>query len=163
MCSCSGTCAECATITTQKGEKGDPGASIAGVTTPSGPTYTLGSLETGVMLNFAAPTGLAVTLPTAPADGTYYEITVTKDVTSNSYDILTGSGDTFSGSLFAMKSGDYPAFSKPTSTDNKISMNGSTTGGLVGTNFRLVYSSRKWIVSGNTYGSGTLASSFSTV
>lgn len=160
MCSTNCSC----NVTGLKGKKGDPGRSLAGVSVPTTATYALSVADSGTMINLSRPTGLSITLPTAPTDGTYYEFTVVKDVTSNTYDILSGT-ITLEGSLFAMKAADYPAFSKPVSTDNKITMNGSTTGGLVGTNFRLVYSAtdRKWIVSGNTYGSGVLATSFATV
>lgn len=166
MCNCTGICDCNALISTSKGEKGDPGRTLAGTELiASAASEALTVDDNGIVIYLSNATGKEYTLPSAPTNGTFYEFSVYTSVTSNAYNILASGTDTFSGSLLSSKAADHSSLFSPVSTDNKISLNGTTTGGLIGTNFRVVYLSvqRKWFVSGDNYGSGALATPFSTI
>src|SRR4051812_34890508 len=84
-----------------------------------------------VVINAAA--GLTVTLPASSGKGDVYEIFVGTTVTSNNYIIkVANSTDILAGAVHL--STDIAGSSMLTSTtDDTITMNGSTTGGLRGT------------------------------
>jgi hypothetical protein len=109
--------------------------------------------------------GTTITLP-APVPGTNYSFVVITAVTSNSYKIITDAGTTF------MQGIDTIGFSTLGSIENfqgngtshiSFNMNGTTTGGLIGTQVDcLCITSTLWQVNANNFGSGTLATSFAT-
>ena len=156
-----GNCSTCGSaIVIPVGEKGDSGSSIAGVITVATASYTLDPAQTGSLVVLDRAAGSDVTLPTDPATGTYYTFTVATDVTSNDYSVNLGSaGENFEGYLFGMKAATAPELFTPSALGTSIlSMNGSTTGGLVGTQFSVVYTETNvWTLSGNFYGTGALA------
>lgn len=161
------------------------GATTLGATTVSSLTNTgasVGSLKTVTNLTAAtaAPTaaqsgtlftlgraaGITVTLP-APVVGLTYEFLVTTSVTSTSYKIITDAGTTLlQGAYVAGYAtvGDVNVFESLVATSNiSVNMNGTTSGGLVGTLFRFdCLSSTLWNVSGTNFGSGTMVTSFAT-
>jgi hypothetical protein len=179
MCNC-----KCTPILSQKGEKGDQGESIVGPQGPAGAdgtdgtnggqiegtivvalgTASLTEGETGskVVLNRAA--GSIITLPDTPADGTNYTFMTKTDLSSNNYQINTGVAglDTFIGYLYGKKGGTADEIFQ-TASATHIIMNGTTTGGDLGTNVKVSYSGteNKWYVSGWVQGSGALVTPFS--
>jgi hypothetical protein len=139
------------------GPKGDPGGTpeVTPVTTPS---VTLTGTDSGtVLLN--RPAGSDIQLPTAPADGTFYSIQVVSETIAG-YNIATGGTDVFAGYINMNKAGDYPIVYPAAGTETNISLNGSTSGGLIGTNINIVYSNGVWQTSGQTMGSGATITPF---
>ena len=101
-----------------------------------------------------------MTLPTDPTVGTYYDFIVGTAVTSNDYSVNLGSaGENFNGFLYGNKAATAPELFTPSALGtSSISMNGTTTGGLVGTAFTVMYTDTNvWTITGSFYGSGTLA------
>lgn len=186
MCSCSGNC-DCANVITySKGEKGDPGSAgptgatgATGATGPAGDsgianievvtaaTRTILEADSGTLFVLDRAAGIAMTVPSDPADATWYEFEVKTDVTASSYSITltNGSGtELLSGFIYGKKSATADErFLPDLVNDVVISMNGTTTGGTRGTSFRIVYDKPnvRWYTSGYFYGSGTLATPFS--
>ena len=175
MCGCSGNC-NCNDINYSRGEKGDTGATGATGTTgatggqiettipvTSG-TITLTELQTGgkVILDRAA--GSVITLPDTPDDGTNYTFMTKTDLTSNNYQIDAGVNglDSFYGYVYAKKAGTADEIFQ-TASATHITMNGTTTGGDIGTNIKMSYdaTNNRWFVSGSYQGSGVLATPFS--
>jgi hypothetical protein len=139
-----------------------PKKSVSG----SGATVTLTAAQTGSTVLMDRAAGIVFTLPTAAA-GLAFDFYVTTAVTSNAYKVITSVGtelliggllsdDTDSSDALAM-------FNANGSSHIAVSMNGTTTGGLVGTRIRVTcLSATKWFVEGTVYGSGTVATPFAT-
>lgn len=173
MCNCS-SCLN--NINFSQGEKGDPGAT--GATGPTGDTG--GQIETTIVANtgtlalteaqsgskviFDRAAGVIVTLPDTPADGTNYTFMTKTDLSSNNYVINAGDDglDSMFGYVYAKKSGTADEIFQ-TATATAITLNGTTTGGDVGTNIKTSYdaTNNRWYVSGSTQGSGALGTPFS--
>lgn len=115
-----------------------------------------------VVLNRAA--GVTATLPAATGSGEVYRVYVGTAVTSNA-DIIqvANASDTMAGMVTtALAAGGAPFSETATGTDDTISMNGTTTGGLIGSYYQLTdWATNVWFVQGWNAGSGTLASSLS--
>lgn len=131
-----------------------------------GATRTLKAEESGALCLLDRAAGVVYTLPT-PVEGMQFEFLATVAVTSNAYKVITAAGTQFllgaimGGSLTVADSGDV--FQADGSTHVAISMAGSTTGGLVGTRFKLTaISATQWVIDGVYVGSGTLADPFAT-
>lgn len=131
-----------------------------------GATRTLAAKESGALCLFDRAAGVVFTLP-APVLGMQFEFLATVAVTSNAYKVITNSASVFllgsvmGGSLTVADSGDV--FQANGTTHVAISMAGSTTGGLIGTRFRVTaISSTQWVIDGGYVGSGTLADPFAT-
>ena len=113
--------------------------------------------------------GMDITLPAvSSADaGLWIRIEVAVTVTSSDLVAVTAaSGDLLEGSVYLTKATDAVAnqveFAADESNDLTLSMNGSTTGGLIGSWAKLtVNDSGYWTVKGQILGSGTLATPFS--
>jgi len=167
----SGRCGTCGKIYSSVGPKGDPGADGASgalkpVIVADAATLTLnGPTDSGSLILLDRAAGTIVTLPDTPANGTNYTFQVKTDVTSNNYQINTGVAglDLLSGYVYNDKAGSLPAIVSPDPAhDTSITMNGSTTGGLVGTNFTLTFDGTNlWNISGTVRGSGTMTTPFS--
>lgn len=113
-----------------------------------------------IVLNAAA--GLTVTLPAATGSGAVYEIVVGTTVSSNSYVIaVANASDVMMGVLGIAT--DIAGVNVPTtSTSDTITMNGSTTGGILGSRVVLQdVAANKWAVSGALVSSGVEATPFS--
>lgn len=142
------------------------GGSTAAVISGSGATVQLTAAQAGSIVLMDRAAGIVFTLPTAAA-GMTFEFFVTTAVTSNNYKVITKNGtelliggllsdDTDSSDALAM-------FNANGSTHIAMTMNGTTTGGLVGTRIRMrCLSTTKWFVEGTVYGNGTVATPFAT-
>lgn len=131
-----------------------------------GATRTLLAEESNALCLFDRAAGVVFTLP-APVEGMQFEFLATVAVTSNAYKVITNSASVFllgavmGGSLTVADSGDV--FQANGTTHRAISMAGSTTGGLVGTRFKVTcISATQWLIEGGYVGSGTLADPFAT-
>lgn len=130
-------------------------------------TATFGSINAGsavtlspglhegltVLMNTAA--GSTVTLPAATGTGNYYDVLVTTTVTSNNHIFKTNGTDTFCGALDI--NGTTSASFPLTGTNKTITMNGSTTGGIIGTMFHVQdVATNLWYCNAALVGSGTV-------
>lgn len=129
----------------------------------AGAAKTLLAEDSGaiILLNIAA--GSVVVLP-APVAGMYFDFLVSVSVTSNSHSVTTDAATTFMGGgiqqMIDTTAVSEGQFADPTS-DVTITMNGTTTGGLIGTAFRLAcISATVWHCNGLVASSGTLATPF---
>ncbi len=136
------------------------------VITGLGATRTLNELESGsqIVLNRAA--GTVLTLPTAKA-GISFDVFVATSVTTNSYKIITSVGTEFlTGNILSVDtdtSNALAGFTGNGTTHVAVTMAGTTTGGLIGTRLRVTcLSSTLWSVTGENFGSGTVATPFAT-
>ena len=113
--------------------------------------------------------GMDITLPSVDKSdaGLWVKIEVAVSVTSSDLVAVTAaSGDLLEGSVYLTKATDAVAnqaeFAADESNDLTLSMNGSTTGGLIGSWAKFtVNESGYWTVEGQLLGSGTLATPFS--
>ena len=131
-----------------------------------GATRTLSVDESGSMVVLDRAAGIVLTLPLA-VPGLTYDFVATTSVTSNAYKVITGAGtelliggytnvDTDTSNAVAVFTGNG-------STHVSISMNGTTTGGLLGTALRFTcLSTTRWMVEGFVQGSGIVATAFAT-
>lgn len=120
-------------------------------------TLTVG--QSGSTVVFTASLGTRLTLP-APTVGTVYEFVVGVTPTSGTHGILTNSGSVFlQGSLLmAPTAGTVATFTANGTSNVAVGMNGTTTGGIQGSQFRAIaVSSTVWEVTGVLGGSGALA------
>jgi len=133
------------------------------VTASGAATRTLKADESGGVFLWDGAAGIAYTLP-APVVGMTFVFLVSVSVTSNAHSVVTDAATTFIGGgiqqMIDTTAVSEGQFADPTS-DVTISMNGTTTGGLIGT--RVVFeciSSTVWNCSGLVASSGTLATPF---
>jgi hypothetical protein len=131
-----------------------------------GATRTLLAEESGALCLFDRAAGNVYTLP-APVEGMEFEFSTTVLVTSNAAKVITNAATVFlvgslmGGSLTVGDSGDV--FQGDGTTHVAVSMNGSTTGGLVGglMKFKAI-SATQWLVTGDFVASSTVATPFAT-
>jgi hypothetical protein len=121
--------------------------------------------DNGITLNLKKADGIAVTLPACQV-GLKYKVLVGTSVTSNALTVATSAATELfvGGPVTGLASGGATAFlfAADESNDDTFSMNGTTTGGLLGTTLTFeCISSTRWLVSGVNIGSGSLATSFS--
>lgn len=138
------------------------------VTVDTDATYTVTTAQSGTLFVLAKASGITFTLPTA-AVGLTYEFFVSVSCTSNNYGIDTDGTDVFSGIVSNVdKDQAYDsatilqAICKADGTPTHIDMNGSTTGGLIGS--RLVItaiSADVWSVDGILHGDSNVITCFS--
>ena len=127
--------------------------------TAVGAAKTLTTADSGGIFLLDTAAGSVVTLPT-PAAGMKFRFVVSTSVTSNSHIIGGSAGEFLLGCL--QMGIDTSATSEMQAlngtTHLTITMNGSTTGGLIGTviDFEGI-SATQWLVNGLVVGSGTLA------
>lgn len=130
--------------------------SVAGVGTVN---YQLTNEQSGALIIFNSTTGNLVTLPT-PVKGVWFEFIVQIARTGGSSVIITNdtTAESLIGSIISASEtvGDgMDVFTANGSTHDQIAMNGTTTGGEVGTRFVLTaLSSTQWLVKGTNQGSG---------
>lgn len=132
----------------------------------TGATRTLTSAQSGAMVYLDKADGVIITLPAATV-GLAYTFTVVTSVTSNNYKISTATQGTefFDGTINSLQDAAVASavFSGDGSTTDNFIMNGTTTGGLIGTSvtFRCT-AANKWTASGFVRASGTEATPFTT-
>jgi len=120
-----------------------------------------------VVLDRAA--GIVITLPIAKV-GLTFQVVATGSVTSNSYKIITSNSSTFLVGAYASFDTDTTStanavqfFAGNGTTHVALTMGGTTTGGLIGTNLKFTcISATQWLVEGNNLGSGAVATAFAT-
>lgn len=133
----------------------------------SGATVTLTAAQSGSVVLLDRAAGITFTLP-APANGLYFDfLSLTTTTGGNNYKVITDAGTTLLiGSLINIdtdSSNAVAAWTANGSTHIAITMNGTTTGGLLGTQFRLTcISATRWMVTGIDQGSGVVATPFAT-
>jgi len=137
----------------------------AKVISGTGATKTLTKAESGAIVLFDRAAGIVFTLP-APVVGLEFTFVVTVDLTSNAYTVNTDAATTFivgslEGDIEGAATGETH-FANGT-THIGISMNKTTTGGLIGGIFTLkCITSTLWMVTGNTSCTATPATPFTT-
>lgn len=175
MCNCSSCLNDINFGIGEKGDKGDTGpagtngtngTNATGTLTPVVDVVTvnvaLTAADTGKLILFDRPDGITVTLPDTPPDGTYYTFEIKDPLTVLPYVINTTAGDLLAGFVYMKKAATADAIFSPVAPSTQISMNGTTTGGQIGTSFRLTFDGiDTWWVSGYIYGSGAVATPFS--
>lgn len=126
-----------------------------------GSTIALTAAQSGQTVNLDTATGTVVTLPT-PVAGLFFNFQVTVSVTSNSHEIKTSAGTIFmQGVVAQIGSATTFGFKGDASTHVCLKMNGTTTGGLLGSQFTVTcLSATQWLVSGINVASGTAATPF---
>ena len=137
-----------------------PGAqSISGL----GATKTLTQAESGSTILFDRAAGIVVTLP-ASVPGLEFEFVVSVDLTAAAYAFVTD-GAFLLGSLLGGIEGaatDETHFANGT-THVGVSMNKTTTGGLIGGKFKVrCLSATLWTIEGNTSCTATPAPPYTT-
>lgn len=126
----------------------------------------LTAAQSGSVVLFDRAAGTIYTLPT-PAVGLYYDFHVTVSASGGNYKIITNTGTVLLiGSLINIDtdtSNAVAAWTADGSTHIAITMNGGTTGGLIGTKIRLTcLTTTRWMVEGIDQGSGSVATPFAT-
>jgi len=133
---------------------------IANLTASTGaPTVA----QSGSVFTLSRTAGITVTLP-APTVGLQYTfISITTPTTGN-YKIITDAGTTLLQGVITSATTTASVFESVVATSNiAVTMNGTTTGGLVGTQLTFTcLSSTLWQVFGTNFTSGTTATPFAT-
>lgn len=126
---------------------------------------TLTAAQSGSTVLFDTAAGITFTLP-APVVGLDYTFIVATTVTSSNHKVITNAGTVFmAGALAVMEASGSTNLGALGNGSSHLSvlMNGTTTGGILGTKFTLTcISATVWEASGIVAGSGTLATPFST-
>jgi len=115
----------------------------------------------GQTINLSRAAGIVVTLPAATGTNAVYKFVVTTAVTSNDYVIqVANATDTLNG--FAAVGGTTASVFGTLPASDTITMNGSTTGGLVGSYVEITdIATGEFLVTSALVGSGTPATPFS--
>jgi hypothetical protein len=157
------------------------GKYIMAITTFSGPVRSLAGFITGTDVNSTVTTatlavtsdyngqtinlsraaGAVVTLPAATGSKATYTFVIATAVTSNSYVIqVANSTDTFNG--LASVGGTTGGVFSTLAVSDTLTMNGTTTGGLVGSYVEVTdIAAGEYLISAALVGSGTAATPFS--
>lgn len=166
-------CTSCGRVYTSVGPKGDTGATGAAgadasalreTTLANAATLTLTGPDTGGLILMDRAAGSAIALPSAPADGTNFTFQTKTDPSTGNYTITTGGSDIFAGSTYSKVAGAVDTmFSATAGTETIITLNGTTSGGLIGTDIDMVYRAdgAAWYVSGVNRSSGVVITPFS--
>lgn len=141
------------------------GRGYNGVVNVTAATYTLTQAQSGALVLFNKADGATVTLPAAPTVGTFYDFVVGTTITGSNAVIVTGASCFIAGALSAGIDATTPGTNPGPkywvmngSSHTTITMNGTTTGGYIGTHLRYVaVSPTVWAVTGNLFSSGTIA------
>lgn len=127
--------------------------------------FTLTAAQSGGLVVFDKLDGAVATLP-APVIGLFYDFVVDTASTSVGQKVITSAASIFiKGTVLQMTAADAANVLDTANgtTHVAITMNGTTTGGCVGTRFRLTCRSATiWEVEGLTIASGSVATSFTT-
>lgn len=120
------------------------------------------NVHSNTIVSLASATGRTLTLPASSGKGDVYTIFIKTTVSSGSAVVqVANSTDVIQGALHLTT--DIAGTSIPTSgTTDTITMNGSTTGGVIGSWLRLTdVSSGFWMLEGGLVCTGTEATPFS--
>lgn len=115
----------------------------------------------GVLILLDSTTGRTLTLPASTGKGDTYEVYIPTTVSSGNHVIAALTTDIIQGVLSIAT--DVAGVTCPTTaTSDKITMNGSTTGGILGSRvFLQDAKAGQWAVSGSLVSSSTEATPFS--
>jgi hypothetical protein len=131
-------------------------------TTPAGSTLTVTrSTHLGRTILLDTASGSTITLPAAAGTGDTYRFFTSVAVTSNNHIIkVANASDTMTGMITGSTLAGSGSFVEAAGgTDDTITMNGSTTGGLIGSQYEITdIATNLWNVKGLNVGSGTMAS-----
>jgi hypothetical protein len=132
----------------------------------TGATRTLTADQSGAQVFLDKADGVVITMP-ACAVGLFFEFVVVTSVTSNAYKLSSATQGTefFDGTVNSLQDAAVASavFTGDGTTHDNVSMNGTTTGGLVGTWLRVSCSkANTWTVWGAVRASGTEATPFAT-
>lgn len=130
-----------------------------------GATRTLLAKESGAMCLFDRAAGVVYTLPTA-VEGMTFDFSTTVTITSNAAKVITASASQFIVGavqlIIAASAVTFGATANGT-THRAVSSNGTTTGGVIGDQYRLTaISATQWELRGLLSASGTLATPIAT-
>lgn len=120
--------------------------------------------HSGALLTVNAAAGVALTLPAASGSGARFRVFIGTTITSNSTTIkVANASDTMVGGVLVLQdAGSTVAGFEAGSTDDTITLNGSTTGGIKGDLFTIEdVATNLFMVWGNASGTGTEATPFS--
>ena len=145
------------------------GINKANIVSGNGATVALNEEQSGSLIVLDRAAGITITLPPAKV-GLSFQVVATVSVTSNSYKVITSNSSTFLAGSYASYDTDTTSTANATqffagnaSTHVSVTMNGTTTGGLAGTNLKFTcISATQWLVEGSNLGSGTVATAFAT-
>ena len=131
-----------------------------------GATRTRLAKESGALCLLDAAAGNIFTLPT-PVEGMFFEFLQTVSVTSNAAKVITAAVATqfLVGSVteVTIATATPAGFSANGTTIVAISSNGTTSGGLIGSRFKVTaISATQWGIDGVIVGSGTIVTPFAT-
>lgn len=125
-------------------------------------------LHEGKIITLNRAAGIAVTLPAATGDGACYTFMVGTTITSNSTTIkVANASDVYVGFVTqAADGGSGVVIYETAATDDTITLNGSTTGGLKGDRYELVDmkldgTNAVWVLRGVQSATGTEATPLS--
>lgn len=123
---------------------------------------TLNRSHIGVPITLDAAAGLTVTLPASSGSGDSYSITVGTTVTSNAYVIQVANATDIMAGVVSVSTDAAGVSILTAATSDTLTMNGSTTGGLKGSQVVLTdVASGVWAVSGGLISTGAEATPFS--
>ena len=126
---------------------------------------TLDIKDSGALVLLDAAAGFTVTLP-APVVGAYYDFVQTVTQTSSTQKLITNAATVFIlGEVltYTTATASPAGFAFDGATHIAVTTNGTTTGGIIGTRFRVTcISSTVWLIEGVFVGSGTIATPAST-
>lgn len=134
---------------------------------PTVATRVLKADESGSLCIFDRAAGVVFTLP-APELGLFFDFAIRTTITSNAATVNAGATRFITGSLVSIDTDTANAvigFVANGTSHISIAQNGTTTGGVAGTIFRVecigtVASARTWVVSGTVLGTGVVATPF---
>jgi len=123
---------------------------------------TLDASDAGTVLTVNAAAGLTLTLPEASGTGMRYTIVIGTTVTSNSVVIAANGTDTMTGLAISAADGGNSVNGWETAADtDKVTFNGSTTGGIKGDIVELIdCADALWSVRVMSSSTGTEATCF---
>jgi len=138
------------------------------VTVDTAATYAVTAAESGTTFVLAKATGTTFTLPTASV-GLTYKFFVSVSAAGGSDIIITDGTDNFEGIILNVdKDQAYTstealqAICKADGTPTTITLNGGTTGGLIGSCIEVTaINADRWMVSGILHGDSNVATCFS--
>lgn len=128
-------------------------------------TTSLTQSQSGSTITLAPAAATVITLPTTPVVGTSFTFVVVTSATgTNTLKIITGSGTQLLQGVITSATTTASVFESVIGTSNiSVAMNGTTTGGLVGSQLEFTcLSATLWQVFGTNFTSGTTATPFAT-
>lgn len=140
-----------------------PIALEADLVVPSGAaTVSITANQSGATFLFDAATGVTYTLPPA-LPGLRFRFYTSVSVTSNANIVTAGATNGFASGVILNLASAVTAFAGNGTSHVKVSSNGSTTGGLIGSDMTVYCATTGlWCFTGLISGSGTGATPFST-